>query len=121
MADFGGGEGGLARFFIVRYSENSSQTVSKTFDFTDPSLDGANQRNGKVVDIGSCRPGDDQPIDLLERVIGVVVEKDIVNGKTDSSQLFLGCSVNETAGVAFDRGEPLNTPGDIVNGEFLKK
>ena len=23
--------------------------------------------------------------------------------------------------VAFDRGEPLNTPGDIVNGEFLKK
>ena len=23
--------------------------------------------------------------------------------------------------VAFDRGEPLNTPGDIVNGEYLKK
>ena len=23
--------------------------------------------------------------------------------------------------VAFDRGEPLNTPGDVVNGEYLKK
>ena len=23
--------------------------------------------------------------------------------------------------VAFDRGEPLNTPGDLVNGEYLKK